>query len=120
METNLAAQRFYNVTTELLSCAPSGRLEDGATTAYHHALQELTELRRQLRDDAIVEHDEAFWKGGGMQKPLFPEVKSGKVVRSICEHVGKTSTVTVQFADGRVLRMSIAVGGVFQATEVRP
>lgn len=67
--TNL--QRFYNLTTWLLSEAPTGRLDEGATVGYHHALRAVTGLRDELRRDKMIEHDEGFWhlgrkrKGGG-------------------------------------------------------
>lgn len=60
--TNL--QRFYNLTTWLLSEAPTGRLDEGATVGYHHALRAVTGLRDELRRDKMVEHDEGFWHLG--------------------------------------------------------
>lgn len=68
MTTSL--QRFYNLTTWLLSEAPSGVLSDGASLGYHHAMRAVTALRDELRRDRLVEHDEGFWHLG--QKKAAP------------------------------------------------
>jgi hypothetical protein len=57
-------QRFYNLTTWLLSEAPTGRLDEGASEGYHDALVALTNLRDELRRAKAIEHDEGFWHLG--------------------------------------------------------
>lgn len=54
-------QKFYDLTTRLISVSPSGRLEDGAKRAYHDALNALIQARDEARRSGIVEHDESFW-----------------------------------------------------------
>lgn len=54
-------QRFYDATTRLLSEAPTGRVDLGADQRWHDALQALTALRAQLRDNDMVTHDESWW-----------------------------------------------------------
>lgn len=54
-------QEFYDVTTWLISTAPTARVDEGAAVPYHDALVQLTELRRRLRDTGAVEHNERWW-----------------------------------------------------------
>lgn len=55
-------QNFYNLTTWLLSVAPTGVLELGASQEYHDAFVKLAEFRRELREKGLVKHDERFWQ----------------------------------------------------------
>ncbi len=58
-------QNFYNAVTWLLSQAPSARVDEGASEAYHYAMQAVTLVREDLRMRGVVTHDESHWKAKG-------------------------------------------------------
>lgn len=55
-------QQFYDFTTTLISFAPTGRVDLGATQDYHDALLALTNFRDALRRSGDVQHDESKWQ----------------------------------------------------------
>ena len=58
----LELQRLYDATTRLMSHAPTGRIDLGATQSYHDAMLALTNLRDELRRSGAVTHDESYWE----------------------------------------------------------
>jgi hypothetical protein len=54
-------QHLYDVTTWLLSVAPTGRVDQGAYVPYHDALVALSDTRDFLRQHDLVRHDESWW-----------------------------------------------------------
>lgn len=57
-------QQFYDLTTWLLSEAPTARIDLGATQGYHDAMLVLTNFRANLRLDDSVTHNESWWHRG--------------------------------------------------------
>jgi len=57
-------QQFYDLTTWLLSEAPTARIDLGATQGYHDAMLALTNFRANLRLDDSVTHNESWWHRG--------------------------------------------------------
>lgn len=55
-------QRLYDAVTWLISVAPSGRIDEGATVPYHDALLAVTSVRDELRRTRAVTHDETYWQ----------------------------------------------------------
>jgi hypothetical protein len=63
-------QRMYDATTRLLSVAPTGRVDLGASQDYHDALVALTTLRDELRRGRFIQHNEGYWKNGATDEPV--------------------------------------------------
>ena len=55
-------QQLYDLTTRLVSHAPTGRVDLGATQEWHDAMLALTIFRDKLRRKGLAVHDESFWK----------------------------------------------------------
>ena len=54
-------QAFYDVTSWLMSEAPSARTDLGASQEYHDAMGALINIRCEARNSELVQHDESWW-----------------------------------------------------------